>query len=508
VTSIRAQGTLLTANAETRTLEYLLLPYGEEGNTSAGKVTASAGTLTIPESMHANMEHDRTRPVATSTYIREEEDGIRAGFRVVATTAGNDLLVEAAEGLRTGISVEVDNPVIRAGALIGGDLTGAGFVTTPAFPSAQLAAADAGDLPGEDPEDPALDPEDDDAADAADEEGGDVPPETSTIPAPVTAARAPMGLPSAGATTPNIGSAQDLFERLAAAHSAMDGGRLLAALDNAIQADVESAVPTQWIDEVWASRTHRQKFVPLFTRAPLTALKMVGWRFARDETTGALLAPTVDNYTGFPAQPTSTDVRTEPVEISAERVAGANAVDRAFIDFSSPSFWSGFYREQANDVSRKMDIKALVEMSTPANYTAVAGDTVPADVSPAAAAIVDGVIAIQDVATPDFAVIGVDLWREFVLTKHSDALEYLSVAVGLDPAEGRFDTFKFVPSSAAAFAGKVLVGASEAHTFYGEKSVRVDTVNVSTGGVETGLFAYVAKHTADALAFALVTPPA
>lgn len=509
MTTIHVQGTLLTANADDRVLEYLLLPFGEEGRTSAGRVTASAGALTIPERIVANMEHDRTRPVATSTYIREDEDGIRAGFRVATTTAGNDLLIEATEGLRTGISVEVEQPVIRAGALLGGLLDGAGFVTTPAFPSARLAASDCGDLDGEQDDDSTETPEgtqpEDEAATAAEKEG--TVPETAAVTetAPLNAAQAPLGLPT-NTVTPGVKNAEDLFSRLAAAHSAMDGGRMLAALDEAVQADVLPSQQTPWLGEVWASRTHRQKYVPLFTRSPLTALKMVGWEF--DVRTGTPpqppATPTVGTYAGFPAEPTSTEVKTKAVEVTASRLAGANAIDRAFVDFSTPEFWRGYYREAANDLSRKQDAYALAHMLTAANYTAVTAETVPTDVAIALSYILDGVIAIQDIAVPDFAVVGIDLWRSLALTKKSDAVEYLSVAVGLDPAEGRLDSFQIVPSADATLTGKVLVGASEAHTYYGDKEARVETVNVGTGGVETGLFSYQATHTGSASAFALV----
>src|SRR5699024_5543570 len=140
------------------------------------------------------------------------------------------------------------------------------------------------------------------------------------------------------------------------------------------------------------------------------------------------------------------------------------------------------------------------------NYTEVDAETVPTDVAKALSYILDGVLAIQDVAVPDFAIVGNDLFRELALTKKSDAVEYLSVALGLDPAEGRLDQFTIVPSGDSALTSKVLVGASEAHTAYGEKSVRVDTVNIGTGGVETGVFAYYALHTGSAGAFAMVAP--
>ncbi|MCB7135356.1 hypothetical protein [Cellulosimicrobium marinum] len=502
--TMQAYGTLLTANADERTLTYRLLPYGEEGRTNLGKITASKGSVTIPENagdVTLNLEHDFKRPVGRAVHIDEDAAGLTATFKVAATTAGNDLLAEAADGLRPAVSVELDNPVIRAGRLVAGLLTGAGAVVRPAFPSAQLVAEDAGELPED---------TDDDTTDALatdednTEEEATVAEDNQIV---ATQASAPVGL-RATAVKVNENrdkSANELFAALANAHATGDR-QMLAALDQTVQADAISAQQPQWAGEIWNSRTHRQKFVPLFNRQALTGLKITGWKFAARTGTPPQppATPTVASYSGFPAEPNSTEVKTEAVTINAQRLAGANAVDRAFVDFSTPEFWAGYYREAANDLSRKQDASALAHMLTSANYTEVEGGTVPTGVPIALAYTVDGVLAIQDIATPDFAIVGVDLYRELALTRHQDAVAYLSVAVGLDPSEGALNNFKIVPSADPALAGKVLVGASEAHQWYGEKTVRVDTVNIATGGVETGVFSYHAVNTGSADAFALV----
>lgn len=155
VTSIKALGSLLTANVDERVLTYRLLPFGEEGRTSAGRLTVDAGVVQIPEdaaTLVANMEHDHTRPVGRFVSVGETDGGLDCAVRVARTSQGDDLLVEAAEGLRTGISVELDDVTIRSGRLVAGRLTGAGFVARPAFASARLVAADVGDLPDDLPE--------------------------------------------------------------------------------------------------------------------------------------------------------------------------------------------------------------------------------------------------------------------------------------------------------------------------------------------------------------------
>jgi len=498
--TMQAFGTLLTANADERTLTYRLLPYGEEGRTNLGKITASKGSVSIPENVAdvtLNLEHDFKRPVGRAVHIEEDDAGLTATFKVAATTAGNDLLAEAADGLRPAVSVELDNPVIRAGRLVAGLLTGAGAVVRPAFPSAQLVAEDAGELPENTDDTTNALATDEDTT----EEEATVAEDNQIV---ATQASAPVGL-RATAVKSNDNPTKDadtLFASLANAHRTGDH-QLLAALDNAIQADVLPSQQKGWIGEVWANRSHVQKYVPLLTQAALNSMQIVGWKFSADKT------PQVATYAGFPAQPNSNEVKTEAVNLTASRIAGAGAIDRAFVDFSTPEFWAGYYRECANDYSRKLDAAVLAHLLTAANYTEVDGGTVPSGVSTAAAYIVDGVSAIQDVAVPTFAIVGAALYRELVLTKSNDSLEYLNVSLGLDPAEGRVDKFHIIPSSDSALVGKVLVGAKEAATVYQlpGSPIRVDTVNISTGGVETGVFGYHAELTASAGAFALVGAP-
>src|SRR5450830_1337966 len=114
---ITATGTLLTASVADRVLRYLLLPFGEAGSTNVGKVTASAGSITIPDNpgdVLLNIQHDGTRPVGRAVTIAEEDQGLVAAFSIARTRAGDDLLEEADQGLRAAVSVEIENPVIRA----------------------------------------------------------------------------------------------------------------------------------------------------------------------------------------------------------------------------------------------------------------------------------------------------------------------------------------------------------------------------------------------------------
>lgn len=152
MSNIQAVGELLTASVEDRTLTYKLLPYGEPGSTNLGSLTVARGSLTIPSdlaSLELNEEHNYKgqimSPIGKFVRVEEFDTHIEATVQIVRTTKGDDALVLAAEGLRTGISVEIANPVIRNGNLIAGNLTGAGLVVRPAFANARLTASDMGD---------------------------------------------------------------------------------------------------------------------------------------------------------------------------------------------------------------------------------------------------------------------------------------------------------------------------------------------------------------------------
>ncbi len=249
---MQVAGSLLTANVDDRTLTYRLLPYGEEGRTNLGRVTASKGSVQLPDDVGdvtLNLEHDFKRPVGRAAEIHEDDSGLVATFKVAATTAGNDLLAEASDGLRPAVSVELDNPVIRGGQLRSGLLTAAGAVVRPAFPSAQLVAEDAGDIEDE-PQDTGS--ADDDAEESAEEE--EPVPNTETM-----AAAAPQGAELGGKTMKASGvevkDASTLFATLAAAHGT--GNRqMLAALDQVIQGDAIAAQQPAWLGEIWADRAY------------------------------------------------------------------------------------------------------------------------------------------------------------------------------------------------------------------------------------------------------------
>lgn len=498
---------MLTADRATRTLTAdPLLPYGESGRTNLGRVTASKGHLQIPADVTGlvmNLQHERNAPVAKFATVSEGPTGLRATFTVPATRAGDDLLAEVEAGLRKGVSVEIDNPVIRDGQLLGGVLAGAAAVVDPAFPSAQLIAADAGDLEDEDET-----PEDEQPSDDTDDESEEEAPvaDEKTVETVEDEGTEPMqaSLP-ASLRKKNINPAKTKSHSLFAALAETpfsERPRLLAALDQIVQADGVASQQAQWIGEVYARKTYTRQVADLIEHDNLTSLNIVGWKFTT--------TPTVAPWTGFPTQPNSTaGVATAAVTTTAARIAGAAAVDRAFQDFNVPDFWAGYFRACADSYEQQLDAVVLAALVATNTAVSTSTATIPAGVSPAAAMIVDGAMSVIAAmrGLPTFALVGMDLYKPLLLTKAQDTLEYLNMALGLQSGTLNGAGFVLRPSADASLTGKVLVGTRAAATVWelAGSPTRVDTVSISTGAIETGLFGYHAELVKDAGGLALVS---
>lgn len=505
MTTIQATGTLLKASRDERTLTYLLLPYGEPGRTNVGTVTASKGSITLPEdasSLRLNIEHDRTRPVGRGIAMEEAEAGLVATFAVARTRTGDDLLEEAHEGLRAAVSVEIDDPVIRAGRLVGGALSGAGAVVEPAFPSALLVAADAGELP----EDPQVEESitenalDDPAEDNT--EGEEPEPKENTVAESMTAATAPAGGLAASKTPKAEPTKGEVFKMLASAFQQGGQTRMLAALSDIVPADTVGMEQPQFVGELWSGKAHQRKIIPLFNSAPLTSFKVKGWRW--------VTKPAVAAYLGDKTAVPSADVATEEVDISAERIAGAHDIDRKHKDFGDAGFFQSYYAAMTESYSRVSDAEVLADIRTQAVKNTITRGTVPTGVSAAMVSIVDGALEVLSGTDtpPTFAIVESSLYRDLILTRSDDALAYLNAALGLE--DGTLQNFKILPS-ASLNIGQVIVGVKDAvtvHELGGGAPIRVEAENITLGGIDAGVFGYYAVNIHDADGLVLVAPAA
>lgn len=530
--ALRVEGRILSASREDRTLEGLLLPYGEEGRTNLGRLTASAGAVTLPAdpgSVILNIEHEGRAPIGKAVELTDTPEGIRARFAVAATRAGDDALEEAASGLRSGLSVEIPDPVIRAGQLLAGTLAGAGLVARGAFPSARLVAADAGELP----EDEASTAEADEVVTidgvqyrrvtktltethtepVENTEPTDNPeapePITQEDNKPMTASARAVARTGAAPTNGPLSSVASFTAALAASLTAGTNygpQGLAAALQDVVPTSTPGIDVPQFVAELWSGKAYERRFIPLFNHADLTSWKVAGWRWK--------VRPTVDKYAGNKTAIPSNKPTTEPVSVEAQRFAGGHDIDRKFTDFGDEAFLASYLRAMTESYAKVSDLYALAEVLAVAGTMDVG--TVPADVAPGLVSIVDGALSIlSDVdALPHFAVVSPDLWRGIILTKRDDTLAYLDAAMGLDEGTLSANRFRLIPSGQLS-TGQTLVGVRDAvtvHELGGGAPIRVSADNVAQGGIDEALFGYAAVNVHDKRGLRLVdadpaTPP-
>jgi len=134
--------TVTATDDESRTISGRIVTFEETGNTSIGKVQFAAGSIEA-QPVLLNLEHDRTRRIGSTLSMDQTDKEISATFKIAKTTAGNDALVEAAEGLRDGFSVEVsfdEYETLKDGTvrILKGELTAVALTSEPAIRSARV----------------------------------------------------------------------------------------------------------------------------------------------------------------------------------------------------------------------------------------------------------------------------------------------------------------------------------------------------------------------------------
>jgi phage head maturation protease len=133
---------ITAADSESRTISGTIVTFEETGNASIGKVQFAKGSIE-PKAVLLNLEHDRARRIGKTLSIESTDTNMTATFKIANTTAGNDALVEAAEGLRDGFSVEVsfdEYETLKDGTvrILKGELTAVALTSEPAIRSARV----------------------------------------------------------------------------------------------------------------------------------------------------------------------------------------------------------------------------------------------------------------------------------------------------------------------------------------------------------------------------------
>ena len=475
-----------------RTIRGLVLPYGADGRTSAGQVRAAAGVVTWNADLRrikVFAGHDRSRPVGYLTSLTETADGLVAEAHIAATPDGDAALLEAREGTRDALSVELEDVEMDdAGDLVAAELVAVALVPMPAFSDARIAAErDAGPDPDPDP--------DPDAGDGDDNEGDTDVPATNT-PA-VRAARAPAALHARrrpAALTLDAASAQLAAEFVT-------GGRTAAALNAAlanitpVSTGSAATAPPQWLGEVWSPEYVRLDWANAISTATLTSMKLTGWKRIPP-------GPVISPYAGNKAPiPTDGTLGFGPVDVTAGRHAVGADFDRIWIDFGDETVISTWLRLVAQDYAKKLDaaIGALiVAEATDGGYSpdVISAVTVAAQKLKQAGASVNWIAIASDV------------YAQYLAITTADAPWWLaqSSSVDLSGQESNVNNLRIFESLALA-DGTIIAGDRRAATQYTPRGnpFTVRAVDLANGGIDAGVFGYSAELVNDPLGIVQVT---
>jgi phage head maturation protease len=134
---------ITAADSDSRTITGRIVAFNEHANASTGKVVFARGSIQ-PGDVFLNLEHDITRRIGKSIAMSVNDKEMTATFKIANTTAGNDALIEAMEGLRDGFSIELavdDYEMQKDGTMKvkNGQLVGVALVTEPAVRSARVS---------------------------------------------------------------------------------------------------------------------------------------------------------------------------------------------------------------------------------------------------------------------------------------------------------------------------------------------------------------------------------
>lgn len=327
---------ITAADVNARTLTGRILPFNEVGTPNIGRTKFLPNSLNYGKAsdVKLNLEHDRSKPVGRATDIWTEGDNLMASFKISATTAGNDVLIEAVDGLRDGFSVEVSAAefTVEDGVTVisKGDLVGVAVVTSPAFASAGITEIAA----SEDTESSADDAE----ASITGEPMDEVRPEAE---APVVEASAPaapqVGLAFTSPRSPIVSAGSYLEHTVKAAMGDYDSAIYVRAADDSTSTNTGLTLPQHMNEFITSSIDGR----PAVDAVRTAALPASGMSFTIPNLTAA---PTVAE-TAEGAAPSETGMTSNYITVDVKKASGLNRVSFELLERSAPNFYDELMRE-------------------------------------------------------------------------------------------------------------------------------------------------------------------
>ena len=339
-----------------------IVPYdGEIGQTSVGKVVFERGSIQLPEPGKSKLllEHDAKKPIGKAVNFNETADGVYASFKVSNTSRGTDSLIEASDGLRSGLSVgvEVLASQPRNGVLYvqSARLFETSLVQAAAFDSAAVTsvAASAAEV-----EDVALTENTQPESEAILDTPDAVAPE-AVVETPAVEASRPT-VTAAMYTTPRLEFTKEKFlENTIKAQFGDDDARAYVRAA-ANTTDNAGLIPTRQLTEVINPLANADRpFIDAISRG---VLPDAGMTF---EIPKISQVPTVA-VTAEEAAPSNTDLEDSYLSVTVQKFAGQQTFSVELLDRSSPAFYAELVKNMEYAYAKATDARVAAVVAAAA----------------------------------------------------------------------------------------------------------------------------------------------
>jgi HK97 family phage prohead protease len=355
----------IECSEERREISGKIVPMGtgEVGSTNMGGVVFAANSIDVSDISKIKLlsQHDMKKPVGRMTAAEVRPDGIYATFKLSRSTGGNDALIQAQEGLVSGLSVGAEviaSQPSRDGHIVvtAAKLKEVSLVTEPAFKSAQVLEIAAEEvIPAEETQ-----PESEPVVEET----------TTSVEAPaVEAAAVEAARPTVVANLQvkeriaPITSAQYLEASIKAAMGDDNARRMVLSADDSTATNTGLTLPQHLNEFVTTTFTGR----PAFEAVTRSALPAAGMSFTIPKLG---TAPTVAD-TDEGAAPSETGMTSTYDTVTVNKFAGLNRISWELIDRSSPAFMDLLMTELRKAYEKSTDA-ALIAAFTASGTQATA----------------------------------------------------------------------------------------------------------------------------------------
>ena len=366
---------ILTASISKREITGLIVPFDKIGNTSMGQVIFQQGSLNIDGDIKFLSEHRADKPLGRMIAHNPTPIGIVATFKLANTTAATDHLIEASEGLRSGLSIgaNIDTYENKDGVVhvTKATLVEVSHVSNPAFTDALITdvAASEQDAVEQEVAASADDQTTNESEETSMEKNPEVTTEVSEAAPEVAAVEASKAVHPAIFTKPRspiTPAASYLEHKIKATMGNHDSAMYVMAADDTTSTNTGLTLAPHLNEFIITSIAGR----PTIEALSSGVLPPSGLSFTLPRLTAV---PTVSD-TNESGAPSETGMTSDYLTVNVNKFAGRNEVSLELAERSSPLFFTELVSEMSKAYALATDKAAVAELTA----SGTAGATVAA----------------------------------------------------------------------------------------------------------------------------------